>query len=143
MPNFNTSSQLKEYLDQKVLEFNKESFISLDPISIPHKFHKRADIEVSAFLTALISWGNRKILSAQLIPYYIQKVQDIHQGSFSQDYLLRSITDPIGQQFKKIKGGVDRSTSELSQISDRENLYDDRSAIGPNILRDNILDIGK
>lgn len=37
-------------------------FIEKDPVSIPHRFRDKADIEVAAFLTALISWGNRKAI---------------------------------------------------------------------------------
>ena len=31
-------------------------------IQIPHKFNLREDIEISAFLTSIISWGNRKMI---------------------------------------------------------------------------------
>lgn len=50
---------LKELLDQKYREFNQLDFIQNDPISIPHQFEDKNDIEVSGFLTATISWGNR------------------------------------------------------------------------------------
>jgi uncharacterized protein (TIGR02757 family) len=35
-------------------------FIESDPIQIPHQFSIKEDIEISAFLTATIAWGNRK-----------------------------------------------------------------------------------
>lgn len=60
-----TKSELKEFLDYKVNQFNNPAFIELDPVSIPHQFSLKEDIEIAAFLTATISWGNRKaILSA-------------------------------------------------------------------------------
>jgi uncharacterized protein (TIGR02757 family) len=59
MPARLSSAELKEFLDQKYLEFNTPDFIEKDPISIPHQFTKREDIEISGFLTAIISWGNR------------------------------------------------------------------------------------
>lgn len=60
-----TQIELKEFLDYKVDQFNRPTFIELDPISIPHQFSLKEDIEIAAFLTATISWGNRKaILSA-------------------------------------------------------------------------------
>ncbi|MBM3170143.1 MAG: TIGR02757 family protein [Bacteroidetes bacterium] len=34
-------------------------FIEADPISIPYKYTKKEDVEISGFCTALISWGNR------------------------------------------------------------------------------------
>ena len=52
--------ELKAFLDLKVLEYNAFSFIEQDPISIPHKYSNREDIEISAFFTATISWGQRK-----------------------------------------------------------------------------------
>lgn len=57
-----TDDEIKEFLDFKVQQYNKPSFISLDPISIPHHFTTKEDIEISAFLTATISWGNRKAI---------------------------------------------------------------------------------
>ncbi len=47
-------------LDQLVEIYNNTKFIENDPISIPHKFNKRLDIEVIGFLIATLSWGNRK-----------------------------------------------------------------------------------
>ena len=54
------TTDIKEFLLQKVSQYNQVSFISTDPISIPHSFTGKEDIEISGFLTALISWGQRK-----------------------------------------------------------------------------------
>lgn len=51
---------IKEFLDLKVIEYNQPQFIETDPIQIPHQFTTKQDIEISGFLTATISWGNRK-----------------------------------------------------------------------------------
>ncbi|GAA0870941.1 TIGR02757 family protein [Gangjinia marincola] len=53
-------ADLKNFLDQKVEQYNQFSFIAHDPIAIPHRFSKKEDIEISAFLVATIAWGNRK-----------------------------------------------------------------------------------
>ncbi|GAB2769544.1 TIGR02757 family protein [Salinimicrobium soli] len=53
-------SELKEFLDFKVEQYNTPEFIETDPVQIPHQFTKKEDIEISGFLTAVISWGNRK-----------------------------------------------------------------------------------
>lgn len=52
--------ELKEFLDAKVLQYNRPDFIESDPIQIPHLFTDKEDIEISGFLTATIAWGNRK-----------------------------------------------------------------------------------
>ncbi|MCZ4319577.1 TIGR02757 family protein [Aequorivita viscosa] len=54
------SSQLKEFLDQKVSVYNNPNFIESDPIQIPHLFSLKEDIEIAGFLIATIAWGNRK-----------------------------------------------------------------------------------
>ena len=53
-------TELKEFLDTKVIQYNNPMFIESDPIQIPHQFIKKEDIEISGFLTATIAWGNRK-----------------------------------------------------------------------------------
>lgn len=55
-----TFNELKEFLDEKAELYNAPSFIENDPIQIPHRFSLRQDIEIIGFLTATISWGNRK-----------------------------------------------------------------------------------
>jgi len=50
---------LKEFLEEKYLQYNSPRFIESDPISIPHLFSKKEDIEISAFLSATIAWGQR------------------------------------------------------------------------------------
>ncbi|MCG8701437.1 MAG: TIGR02757 family protein [Bacteroidales bacterium] len=54
--------EIKEFMDEMVNKYNKLSFIESDPISVPHRYSKREDIEISAFLTAIISWGQRKTI---------------------------------------------------------------------------------
>ena len=52
-------SELKNLLDQKYLEYNNLNFIDSDPVSIPHRFSLKQDIEISGFLAATIAWGQR------------------------------------------------------------------------------------
>ena len=51
--------ELKVFLDQRVDLYNRSLFIGVDPISIPHRFTVREDIEIAGFLAATIAWGNR------------------------------------------------------------------------------------
>jgi uncharacterized protein (TIGR02757 family) len=51
--------ELKKLLDQKVGYYNQPSFIKDDPISIPHRFTKKQDIEIAGFFAAVFAWGNR------------------------------------------------------------------------------------
>jgi len=53
------SSDLKTFLNEKAKIYEQRSFIAEDPISIPHHFSKKEDIEIAGFLIATIAWGNR------------------------------------------------------------------------------------
>lgn len=55
-------SNIRDFLDAQVARFNTPAFIPSDPISIPHLFSKPQDIEISAFWTAMLSWGQRKTI---------------------------------------------------------------------------------
>ena len=55
-----TASELTEFLLAKANQFENLSFIEDDPISIPHQFKRKEDIEIIGLLVATIAWGNRK-----------------------------------------------------------------------------------
>ena len=54
--------EIYQLLEEKYDEFNRKSFIASDPISIPHLFTKKEDIEIAGFLAATIAWGQRKTI---------------------------------------------------------------------------------
>jgi len=63
--------QLRTFLDRKVEEYNRPSFIAQDPISIPHQFSKKQDVEIAGFFAAIFSWGHRTTI--------IRKSQELMQ----------------------------------------------------------------
>src|SRR4030042_2350145 len=54
--------ELKEFLDEKADKYNRIDFIESDPISTPHQYTRKEDIEISGFLAATIAWGNRTMI---------------------------------------------------------------------------------
>lgn len=52
--------KLKDFMDSKVDEYNQPFFIKDDPVSIPHLFTKKQDIEIAGFFAATFAWGTRK-----------------------------------------------------------------------------------
>ncbi len=50
---------LKALLDEKFFQYNQVNFIENDPISIPHRFSKKQDIEIAALFAATLAWGQR------------------------------------------------------------------------------------
>jgi len=53
------TGELQAFLDKKVAEYNRPSFIADDPIRVPHAYSRLQDIEIAGFFTAIFSWGNR------------------------------------------------------------------------------------
>ena len=62
MKRFNSKNDLKNFLNDMYTKYNTKSFIEKDPIQIPYKYSLKEDIEISAFLTSIISWGNRTMI---------------------------------------------------------------------------------
>lgn len=52
--------KLYALLEHKYKEYNSAEFIATDPISVPHRFTKKQDIEIIGFWVAMLAWGNRK-----------------------------------------------------------------------------------
>ncbi len=52
--------ELTNFLNAKAAQYEQPAFIKGDPISIPHRFTKKQDIEIAGFFAAILAWGNRK-----------------------------------------------------------------------------------
>lgn len=55
-------NDIKGFLDQKYDQYGGHIFIEHDPVQIPHHYTKKQDIEIAAFLTAIIAWGQRQTI---------------------------------------------------------------------------------
>ena len=55
-------NNLKHFLDQAFKKYNRPSFIKNDPVSIPHLFIKKQDIEIAGFFAAVFAWGQRNTI---------------------------------------------------------------------------------
>lgn len=91
--------ELKAFLDEKALEYNIPAFVDADPVSIPHRYSLKADIEIAAFLAATISWGSRSVI--------------VHNGHRMLDLLGESPYDFVMNhdeaQLERLEGFVHRT----------------------------------
>nr|DAZ59459.1 MAG TPA: Protein of unknown function (DUF2400) [Caudoviricetes sp.] len=73
---FTLNENLKRWAEQ----YETADFINADPVQIPHRYDSRVNIEISAFVTAWIAWGNRKqiIKKADFIDRKIFKGEPYH-----------------------------------------------------------------
>src|SRR5215213_7471204 len=87
---------LKDFLDEKVALYNQPSFIASDPVSIPHRFTTKQDIEIAGFFAALFAWGNRTII--------INKCTELLQLMDNAPYdFMRNHTDADLKKFMQFK----------------------------------------
>lgn len=77
---YETNTELKRLLDDRVIKYNHPDFIATDPIQVPHHFSKKEDIEIAAFLTATIAWGQRKTIINNAL--YLMNLMDNSPYSF-------------------------------------------------------------
>lgn len=122
-----TFQELKDFLDEKADFYNNPSFIENDPIIIPHRFSIKQDIEIAGFLTATISWGNRKsiINDAEKMlnfmgnsPYdFIKNVQEKELKSLDKISIHRTFT---GEDFREFILNLQRIYSQNQSL---ENLF--------------------
>jgi uncharacterized protein (TIGR02757 family) len=86
-------TDLKEFLDKKTEQYNQSSFIKDDPISVPHLFTKKQDIEIAGFFAAIFAWGNRTTI--------INKAKELMWLMDNVPYEFCLHPDP--QKLKKLK----------------------------------------
>ena len=49
-------------LEEESQRINSPAFIADDPVQFPRRFSEQRDVEIVAFLSAMIAWGNRKMI---------------------------------------------------------------------------------
>ena len=84
---------LKDHLDTLVEKVNRLDFIDLDPISIPHRYTLKQDIEIAGFFSAILAWGNRKTIinkASELMSLFGDKPYDFIVNHQESD--LKSLT---------------------------------------------------
>jgi len=107
---------LKEFLDEKVELYNRPVFIESDPISIPHQFAKKKDIEIAGFLAATISWGNRKIILRNA-----NRMMELLDHS-PYEFIMNSSNDQI-EMIKRFVHRTFNSTDLIYFLKALQNIY--------------------
>lgn len=104
---------LKEFLDNKVKEYNRPEFIKDDPISIPHLFTKKQDIEIAGFFASVFAWGNRTTI--------INKSKELLKKMENAPYDF--IKNHKAKDLQKLKGFTHRTFNEDDLFYFAESLH--------------------
>lgn len=62
--------RLKDLLEAKVAQYNQPGFIEYDPISIPHQYTRKQDIEIAGFVASMLAWGQRKTIVSKCNSFF-------------------------------------------------------------------------
>ena len=111
-----TASEIRDLLNTKAEYYEKEEFIASDPIQIPKLFTKKEDIEISAFITSTIAWGQR--------PMIIKKAKEYMQAMEMQPYeFLINASKKEFSHFGKIIYRTVQQDDSLFLINSLCNIY--------------------
>ena len=96
------AGNLIEFLNKKVDQYNQPFFIEEDPLSIPHLFSRKQDIEIAGFFAAIFSWGNRATI--------ILKTKELMERMDMAPYEFCLIRDR--RRLRRLKGFKHRTFTE-------------------------------
>lgn len=109
-------NDLKDFLDTKVAEYNVPGFIQNDPVSIPHLFSKKQDIEIAGLFAAVLAWGQRKTIINK--SHELMGMMDNSPHSF-----LKGSTDRDLKPFLSFKHRTFNATDTLYFIHFLKDVY--------------------
>jgi uncharacterized protein (TIGR02757 family) len=117
-----TDQVLKEFLDFKAEQYENRAFISSDPIQLPHRFERKEDVEIIAFLVSTLAWGTRKgIISSG------EKLIEIMENeplAFIKDYSSQTIKNSAFVHRTFNVEDLNQFFSSLHRIYTHSNLED-------------------
>lgn len=127
------STKLQEVLDRYTKQINVKEFIENDPVKFIHRYTKKQDIEIVAFVISSIAWGRRAMIlrSAERLleamgvspySYVLSKKyenldnKNVHRTFFEEDlkYMLRGL-NYIYSNYESIEDFYNQSNIVLAQ----------------------------
>lgn len=107
---------LKPFLDEKAEQYNSRAFIAADPVSIPHRFTKRQDIEIAGLFAATLAWGQRRTIINKCIELMAMMDDDPHE--FVVHHRDRDLA-----RFERFKHRTFNATDTLYFLAFLQNYY--------------------
>ena len=126
-------AQTKSQLDTILQNLNPKDFIDNDPISIPHRFKTKEDIEISAFFAAILAWGQRKTIinNGNKLMHWM--------GEEPHRFILEHSDDEL-KQFEKFVHRTFNSTDVLYFIEVLRHWYRDGKSLEDYFVGDTMKD---
>ncbi len=127
------AAELQDFLEEKFFLYNNSKFIETDPVSIPHLFSKKEDIEIAGFLSATIAWGQRKTILRNARQLMRWMDDDPHQfiSNFTEDDL-----DP----FRKFVHRTFHADDCIFFLKSLQNIYKNHTSLSTIFATNNLND---
>lgn len=95
-----------QLLDEAADLYNRPAFIENDPVSVPHRFFLKEDIEIAGFISAVFAWGKRSTS--------ISKANEILQ--LMDDTPYDFISHSSDQEYKRFEHFVHRTFQSVDAL---------------------------
>jgi uncharacterized protein (TIGR02757 family) len=117
-----SNKDLQAFLEEKYLQYNHPGFIPDDPVSIPHLFNKKQDIEIMGFWAATLAWGQRKTI--------INKCRELISLMENSPYeFIRNHKEKDLKRFLKFKHRTFNATDTLYFIAFFKKYYSENDTL--------------
>jgi uncharacterized protein (TIGR02757 family) len=115
-------TDLKDFLDSKVQQYNQPHFIENDPIQIPHLFSQKQDIEIAGLFASVLAWGQRATI--------IKKCKELMQlmDNAPYDFIKNHISEDL-KPFLNFKHRTFNATDLLYFIHFLNHFYQDNESL--------------
>ncbi len=123
---------MKNNLEILYKQFNTLDFIASDPISVPHMYSKKEDIEIAALFAAIFAWGQRTTI--------INKSKEILKmmDDAPHDFMLHHEDSDL-KVFENFKHRTFNATDALYFIEFLKNLYRAKYSLEDAFVNKNLL----
>lgn len=124
-----SNAQLKDLLESQYNKYNVNRFIVNDPIQIPHAYSKKQDVEITAFWTSILAWGQRVTI--------INKSKELFglMDDAPHDFILNH-TEKDRARFSEFKHRTFNYTDTLYFLEFLQNHYKNNKSLEDAFLQD-------
>ena len=114
--------ELRDFLEEQFDRYNRPAFIESDPISIPHQYQKKQDIEISGFVAAVLAWGQRKTIINKCREFFS------YMDNAPHDFILHHQEDDL-KPFLNFKHRTFNATDALYFIAFFRHFYQQHNSL--------------
>ncbi len=122
--NASITPKIAVLLDKLYEKYHTTDFIFDDPISIPHAYTQRQDVEITGFFASILAWGQRKTI--------INKCKELFTRMDNAPYQF--VLHHTKKDYKHLQGFKHRTFNEIDLlhfVSQLQQIYQEYDSLEP------------